>query len=625
MSDDRVSSIAFANGNQAVVVRARPREAAAALVEAAGIEQDSPVLLIVGGADSLDTAGSRRLDALFEMGVASALEATRAVIVDGGTDAGVMAIAGDVLGDAGLSFTHVGVAPSGRVSVDGRAAAAGESPLTNLEPHHSHFILAASDDWGGETRLLLEVVEAIAGRRPVAVLLAGGGAMARSEVLGAAARGWPIAIVAGTGGLADSLVRAYRGSEPGSNAAADREIPAIVDQAILSIVGPDDDPAILERELARRLAPDATLMMAWQRYHALSTASRQQQRSFRWIQTTILGLGVAVTTLVVIQIALQRAGALPDGTPAATAIHYAIVLIPITVAALLAMAARSRPGTRWVELRGAAETIKRETYRYRARVGRYAPGRSRASSREVKLAEYVGSTMNRLMRTDVNLLALDQPVGDPASAHTAVGDDGYQPLTPDAYIRFRIDDQIRYYQANVARRRRQVIALRWIMLGVGGLGTLLAAALLEPWVAVTTAIVGAGATYLEAMQLESTITLQNQAATDLGAARAWWNALSPQDQVRHERFDTFVNHAERVMGAEHAGWIQEMQDAITQLRLETNSGPVTEGTGGEPDGHDSGAEPPPSTLAPRKDPSRPGRSVRRSDSTTARRSPPTPG
>jgi hypothetical protein len=582
---DPAVSVTFDNGNRAILVRARPRQAATTLIEAAGIAAPSPVLLIVGGADGLDPSAATSIRRLFERGVAGALETTGAVVVDGGTATGIMAIAGEVLGGAGLPLTLVGVAPAGRVSVPGDIASPGVAPAASLEPNHSHLILAASDEWGGETRLLLEIVEAIAGPRPVVVLLVGGGDVTRREVLGATARGWPIVVLAGTGGLADALVAAVdpHPAEPAADL-PDPSLASVAGQAVVTVVAPDADPAILERGLLRRLQPDATLVMAWQRYHVLSLTARQQQRSFRRLQRSILGLGVLVTVLVVLQVALPRRGLLAPGEPGAVALHYAIVIVPITVAVLFAMAARLRPGSRWVQLRGTAETIKREIFRYRARAGRYAPARSRVASREVKLTDAVGSAMSALMQTEVNLSAFDdRRPADPAVGHTADGDDGYRPLTPETYIKYRIDDQIAYYERGVARRERQVIALRWIMLLVGGLGTLLAAALLEPWVAVTTAVVGAVATYLEAMQIESTIMLQNQAATDLGTVRAWWNALSPEEQLQPRRVDQLVNHAERVMGAEHSGWIQEMRDAITQLRLESAEDTRRAGAGHEPD------------------------------------------
>ena len=96
-------------------------------------------------------------------------------------------------------------------------------------------------------------------------------------------------------------------------------------------------------------------------------------------------------------------------------------------------------------------------------------------------------------------------------------------------IRFRIDDQVAFYgrasgDMNVSaglaladarvRRPRPVLAVAGLQL----------------WVAVTVAIVGALTTYLEAMQLEATIMLYNQAATNLEGIRAWWTALPPDSR-----------------------------------------------------------------------------------------------
>ena len=167
-----------------------------------------PCSCIVGGADAIEPAADALIRPFFERGVAPAVEATGAIIVDGGTSSGVMAVAGETLGTSGVPVVLVGVAPAGRVTYPGgqRAEAAGST--TALEANHSHFILASSDHWGGETGLLFEVIEALAGSSRVVVLVAGGGAVTGGELLEGTARGWPIVVIAGTGGLAGSL--AYR-------------------------------------------------------------------------------------------------------------------------------------------------------------------------------------------------------------------------------------------------------------------------------------------------------------------------------------------------------------------------------------------------------------------------------
>jgi hypothetical protein len=68
--------------------------------------------------------------------------------------------------------------------------------------------------------------------------------------------------------------------------------------------------------------------------------------------------------------------------------------------------------------------------------------------------------------------------------------------------------------------------------------------------------------------METSVTFYNQAAADLASIRAWWHALPPSQQGTQETIDRLVGRAEQIMRAEHIGWVQEMQDAMTQFRME---------------------------------------------------------
>ena len=48
-------------------------------------------------------------------------------------------------------------------------------------------------------------------------------------------------------------------------------------------------------------------------------------------------------------------------------LRYPIIVIPIVTAILLAYYNKFRPANKWILLRGSAEAIKREIYRYRCR------------------------------------------------------------------------------------------------------------------------------------------------------------------------------------------------------------------------------------------------------------------
>ncbi len=568
--DDQATQINLEGGNRALMVQARARTPVASMTAALGIAGPRPVLLVIGGADGLSKAAEPSIRTLVDAGVVPAVETVGPVVVDGGTDAGIMAIVGGAIAAAHVQVTVLGVAPAGRVTWKDDTRS-GMSGATALEPHHTHFVLADSDAWGGETPLLFEVVEAIADPSRTVAIVAGGGPGTLREVATAVRRGIPVIALSGSGGVADDLAAAAaaRDSKSPSNK-ADPELTTILGDIELTVVAAEAEPALLERILVRRLEPDETLRTATRQYRILSRTAREQQRAFAWYQRAILALGLLATILIVLQAQLRNGEASFKGSPADQVLQFGIVLIPIAVGVLVAGAARLRPGGRWVLLRGAAEAIKHETYRYRARTGLYAPDETRRTSREVKLAAAVGSTMNALMLTDVNLSAIDtgRPEDDPVATMDRDRDDWTRPLGAAEYIRFRIDDQVKYYRKTVRERERLVLGLRWVMLGFGGLGTVLAAAGFQLWVAVTVAVVGALTTYLEAMQLEASIMLYNQAATTLEGIRAWWTALPPDQQVLRRNFDRLVERSERVMQAEHGGWVQQMQDAMTKLHLE---------------------------------------------------------
>jgi hypothetical protein len=385
-------------------------------------------------------------------------------------------------------------------------------------------------------------------------------------------------VLAGTGGLADQLA-AVRASSRGGPAGD--PLSQVAAEADLSFVPVQADPAELRTAVTRFLRADETLAAAWRQQKLVSSAAGRQQRGFRRMQAALMGLGLLVTFLVVAKDVLDDAGYLATYPLLATALYVVILALPISVGALAAKASRFRPGGRWILLRGTSEALKREIIRYRARSGIYSPSATRTTSRQVKLAQTVGSAMSALMRTDVNLLPLgtgSAAAGEtrgttpaPTDASTTpvpLPDSALKPLTPAEYVTHRLDEQVDWYERKAAEHARSARWLRRLAIAFGAAGTLLAAIGLDIWVAVTAALVGVFTTTLEAWQLETTVTLYNQAVTQLTAIRTWWFALPPAEQDRQRNIDRLVEGAERIMRAEQVGWVQEMHDAMTQLRLE---------------------------------------------------------
>ena len=100
----RSVEIEFPNG-AARAVFAGPRLSAERLLQALDLTDPRPVLLVIGGAESMDPALEPRLERLLERGALEAADDTGATLLDGGTASGIMATLGRAAaaGDASIS------------------------------------------------------------------------------------------------------------------------------------------------------------------------------------------------------------------------------------------------------------------------------------------------------------------------------------------------------------------------------------------------------------------------------------------------------------------------------------------------------------------------------------------
>src|SRR5438874_5499601 len=148
----------FGNGNRAVLAKgggADPSELVAALGLPHG-DDDAGVILVCGGAKDLTGAALTRAEEVLGPAVSAAAQVTSAAVLDGGTSAGVMAITGTARDSRPWAMPVLaGVAPAGLVSYPGGPSGDDRVPL---QENHSHFVLAESSEWGGETGLLIGLV-----------------------------------------------------------------------------------------------------------------------------------------------------------------------------------------------------------------------------------------------------------------------------------------------------------------------------------------------------------------------------------------------------------------------------------------------------------------------------------
>jgi hypothetical protein len=520
---------------------------------------------------------------------------------------------GKVVAERGHVTQLLGIAPAGKVTYPGGPAEDSIPEGAALDPNHSHFILVDGAEWSSGTEMMFKVADALAAEARVVAVLVNGGAEAKEEVRRCVERSWPIIVIEGSGRLADQL-------------AANLEI---VSGGNLSTFPLGGSPAELRQLIVRHA--EGALVEAWRRFAQFDSKAKYLQKRHTDLLTWTLTLGVLGTLFVISQkqlmdwaarqdpryrvltaflilalpiillvaaegferfrrsarwvlpgiflalLVLLVVGGLPNFfTDVLRALGVVILAVPITVSILLTAASYFKPRQKWILLRGSAEAIKKEIFRYRTQVGDYSDEKTEAfaspiesppatlASRDEVLVDKTATICRRLMRTEVNTVSLGFTGTIPPEYAVKKGDDGFSFLTPDRYIEVRLQDQIDYYLDKGAKLEKKIAILQWTVFIIGGVGTFLAALKWQLWIALTTALVTALTAYATDFQWENTLIKYNQAASDLNDLRSWWRALGPDAKERNK--DTLVESSEKILESEQSGWVQQMQDAMASVQ-----------------------------------------------------------
>lgn len=206
---DNEQEVLLPGGKRARLLITPPNANPGEVVARLGLGEVKALILVVGSTAELEPSVRQRLFQLFSRGLARAVRQTEAVVVDGGTASGIIAVLGQALAEQSPNTPLIGVAPHGKVNIPGQAP----DKKHHLEPHHTHFMLVEAANWGEETEDLLKLAAQLGHNKPVITLVAGGGDVTRNEVVRSVRQGWPIIVVKGSGRLADELAGQHHAYE----------------------------------------------------------------------------------------------------------------------------------------------------------------------------------------------------------------------------------------------------------------------------------------------------------------------------------------------------------------------------------------------------------------------------
>jgi hypothetical protein len=393
----------------------------------------------------------------------------------------------------------------------------------------------------------------------------------------------------------------------------------------------------------------------WERQKAYSKNAANAQERFFTLERIISLLALAVVVLAVAQpIVLYR---LID-TPALYEkrlpldllinlprhrllglINLLLIFLPISITALRAYAIKFSRGNRWVMLRGSAEALKMEIFYFRTQVQHYRTNRNTELANRLQLiskrqegsavqqralypyenqpktrvrlgillrwVKAISTWSNRLVESCLEfLVGIREEVAEKNDIASQDRDDRMSDLTPESYIKYRLENQFDWYRqkARVYDRQHQILQTSAYIFG--GLGTLLAAIGFQSWVAVTAALAAALISYLEYRRVEATVMGYTLAADALYDIRTWWLSLSDAERAKFENFEKLVVNTEETIRSENNSWLQDMQDRLANLYDADNKDETSESDGQSTDGVDAdsgsgpNAEPKPGLLKP---------------------------
>ena len=158
-------------------------------------------IALVGGADNLDAASREPITRFFRT-LATALDSAHVILVDGGTDSGIMRLVAEARQATGAGFRLVGVAPRGRIGKPTRTGV-----IVSLAKGHPELLLVPGEEFGDETSWLFRAADHLAGGH-APTLVVNGGRLTLGEAIRRLSAGAPVAVVEGSGRAADVLARA---------------------------------------------------------------------------------------------------------------------------------------------------------------------------------------------------------------------------------------------------------------------------------------------------------------------------------------------------------------------------------------------------------------------------------
>jgi hypothetical protein len=160
------------------------------------IPHPNPVIVLVGGASGIRWLDQFPMRKAIKI-ISRVAEETHSVVVDGGTQAGIMIEIGKQRKQHKFSFPLIGVVFDHLLMK--------REPVSILDPNHTHFFFVPGNHWGDESAWISKIATQIAAEKKSITILVNGGKISMADVSYSLVEDRPTFVMRGTGRMADEI------------------------------------------------------------------------------------------------------------------------------------------------------------------------------------------------------------------------------------------------------------------------------------------------------------------------------------------------------------------------------------------------------------------------------------
>jgi hypothetical protein len=160
------------------------------------IPHPKSVIVLVGGAGGIGWWDKFPMRKAIKI-IARLADETQSVVVDGGTQAGIMTEIGKQRKQNKFSFPLIGVVFDSLIMK--------KEPGSILDPNHTHFFLIPGNNWGDESSWISKIATQIAGEKKSITILVNGGQISKTDVGYSVMEDRPTFVMRGTGRMANEI------------------------------------------------------------------------------------------------------------------------------------------------------------------------------------------------------------------------------------------------------------------------------------------------------------------------------------------------------------------------------------------------------------------------------------